>query len=513
VVTATGPRIVATTMSRLGRSGGSHGRRALAAILGVVIAVVLAACSTSVDVRATGTRPVGPTSTAPGSTAPPSSIARPGTTVPVATTAAGSPAVFSGAEDRQAQPYDEALSAAIVDLQAYWTATFPAVYGSDYTDLQGGIWPVQPGARSVPGCGEPRTRFRDIEGNAFYCPDGDFMAFDDEDLFPGIYERYGSDVLAMIVAHEWGHAIQVRSGMRATTIVLEQQADCFAGAWIGHLAADGGPIAVDDDTLNVAIAGMVSFSDEPGTTAAVEGAHGSGFDRVGAFQDGFAAGAEQCATYDASPPPVIELPFTTNDIGNRGNLEFATIVPLTIDDLDRFWTHVFDARGAAYAKPAGGVQPYPAAGPYPPCAGRPSDPAFYQGRVWYCAEGDFIAYDQDALGGRVYEIGDFAVSVLVGNAWADAMQGRLAVPETGKDRSLDGDCLTGAWTRSTLPKEGDADRKITLSAGDLDEGIIAFLRFGAGEGGDRVDQVGTVFDRVSSFRKGIMNGVEACGIG
>ena len=65
----------------------------------------------------------------------------------------------------------------------------------------------------------------------------------------------------------------------------------------------------------------------------------------------------------------------------------------------------------------------------------------------------------------------------------------------------------------TPPPNGDADRELLLSAGDLDEGVIALLRFGAGEGGDHADQVGTVFDRVSSFRKGIMNGVAACGIG
>jgi hypothetical protein len=94
------------------------------------------------------------------------------------------------------------------------------------------------------------------------------------------------------------------------------------------------------------------------------------------------------------------------------------------------------------------------------------------------------------------------------------MQGRLGVQQTGKQRSLDGDCLTGAWTRSTLPPpDGDSDKVLTLSAGDLDEGVIAFLRFGAGEEGNQTDQVGTVFDRVSSFRKGIMNGVAACGIG
>ena len=106
------------------------------------------------------------------------------------------------------------------------------------------------------------------------------------------------------------------------------------------------------------------------------------------------------------------------------------------------------------------------------------------------------------------------MSLLIGNAWADAAQDRLGVKEPGKQRSLDGDCLTGAWTRSTLPPpQGDEDRELLLSAGDLDEGVIAFLRFGTGEEGDQVNQSGTVFERVSSFRKGVINGVAACGIG
>jgi len=492
-------------------------------------AVVLAACSASIDVRATGPRPglatgstsaatPAPATTTPGSTAPAPASTPPPTPPPPTgppTTPPDPATVFSSSGNRTARPYDDALAAAIVDIQAYWRVTFPAIYGGPYNDLQGGVWPVQPGARGVPGCGEPQTRFRDIEGNAFYCPEGDFMAFDDQTLFPQIYDQYGSsDVLAMIVAHEWGHAIQQRAGIDGTTIVLEQQADCFAGSWMAHLARDGGPIKVDDDVLNLAIAGMVSFSDEVGVTSATEGAHGSGFDRVSAFQDGFANGAGQCKTYATSPPPVIELPLTQGDIATGGNLAFNDIVPLTEADLNRFWGHVFQARGVPYAAPAGGLQPYPADGPYPSCASVPNDPGFYRGRVWYCVDGDFIAYDQDALAGRVYAIGDFAVSLLIGNAWAEAAQDRLGVKETGAQRSLDGDCLTGAWTRSTLPPpQGDQDRQLLLSAGDLDEGVIAFLRFGAGEEGDQAAQAGTAFDRVSSFRKGVINGVAACGIG
>ena len=230
VGTAGAARIVTTTMSVRGGSGGSHGRGAgRAAVAGLMAAILLAACSTSIDVQAAGPRsPVttgavtGPAGTATGTTTAPPATTTPATTPPPTpppstpppptappTTPPDPATVFSSSGPRKPQPYDGPLSAAIVDIQAYWRATFPVIYGAPYSDLQGGVWPVQQGARGVPGCGEPQTRFRDIEGNAFYCPEGDFMAFDDQTLFPSIYDQYGSsDVLAMIVAHEWGHAIQ-----------------------------------------------------------------------------------------------------------------------------------------------------------------------------------------------------------------------------------------------------------------------------------------------------------------
>ena len=38
------------------------------------------------------------------------------------------------------------------------------------------------------------------------------------------------------MAHEYGHAIQARLGLDdQPTVVLEQQADCFAGSWIADI--------------------------------------------------------------------------------------------------------------------------------------------------------------------------------------------------------------------------------------------------------------------------------------
>jgi predicted metalloprotease len=467
---------------------------------------LLTACA---GLRSVETRPV------PSPTGPPTASTPDGTSVdataPV-TTAPGSPEVFEPDPRRPPQPYDEALSAAILDIEAFWRTTFPKVYGADFPDVQGGIWPVFRGRRGVPGCGAAQTRYADIEGNAFYCPDGDFLAFDDTDLFPTIYARYGAVVLGMIVAHEWGHAVQARAGITdRPTIVLEQQADCFAGAWMAHMAVAGGPFTVNDDTLNVAFAGMLTFRDTPGVTSQTEGAHGSGFDRVGAFQDGFTNSASECATYADNPPPVIEFGFSSQqELDTGGNLSLQDIVPATVDDLDAFWKGTFSTLRKSYRSVTGGLQPYPSAGPYPSCASLHPDAAFYEGRVWYCPDGDFIGYDEDAVAGPIYDVGDFAVSVLLANAWSDAMLTRLGSNLTGKDRSLDGDCLTGLWTRSALPSQRPPSDRLKLSPGDLDEAVIAFLRYGGANG--QTDQVGTVFERVGAFRRGILQGGNGCGL-
>jgi predicted metalloprotease len=481
-------------MATRGRSGGRLGGVASVVTVTTALTLVLVACSTDAEVTA---------------------VPRPATTtVSPATTAPGGSPSFLGGPNRPPQSYDASLSLAVDDIRAFWTMTFPVLYRHPYSDLGGGVWAVYRGEQNVPGCGSSRTSFGDIAGNAFYCPEADFLAFDDSELFPQIAEQYGSEVLDLILAHEWAHAIQARAGLdQLPTIQLEQQADCFAGAWMAHVAGESsGPFPVSEQTLDDAIAGMVSFSDAPGTAATANGAHGSGFDRVSAFQDGFSAGARQCATYADHPPQVIELPLTAGDQLNGGNLPFADIVPTTVADLNRFWTKVFVARHLSYTEPAGGLQPYPTGGPYPACPGRPSDPSSLVGRVWYCASKDFIAYDADALENRVYAIGDFAVSVLLADAWSDAVQQRLGTATTGAGRSLASDCLAGAWTHSTLPDPvGDADRQLTLSAGDLDESVIAFLRFGRGE--DETADVGSVFERVASFRKGFLEGTTACGIG
>jgi predicted metalloprotease len=247
---------------------------------------------------------------------------------------------------------------------------------------------------------------------------------------------------------------------------------------------------------------MLTFSDQPGTTADQEQAHGSGFDRVGAFQDGYTNGPAKCATYPQHPPTVIELPFSQGDLGTGGNEPYSQIVQDVPKDLDRYWGKVFAARGKTFTPLAADLKGFPSRGPFPVCGGK----AVPAQTVFYCEPDGMIYYDTDFLAGQVYDIGDFAVGLLLGNAWSDAAQVRLADTLGGKNRSLQGDCMTGSWTGDIVPKPS-SQQQFVLSAGDLDEGLSAFLRYGVGDPA----RIGTVFERIASFRRGLLRGVGACG--
>lgn len=410
--------------------------------------------------------------------------------------------------------YEDSISYSLDDIQAYWRETFPTVYGSRYEELTGGIYPVRPGTQGVPGCGADRTVYSDVEGNAFYCPQGDFIAYDDADLLPGLYKDFDQNgfVIAVVFAHEFGHAIQVRAGVddNLPTVVLEQQADCFAGAWVRHVA-DGKSqtLELGKGDIDLALAGLLRFEDPPGSDIRAEGAHGSGFDRVRAFQEGYDEGPTRCAGYPDANLPLLDLQFTEADVDTGGNLPTAQIVDAATKDLDRFWRELLAQANTTYEPLSGGLLAYDATKDVT-CGDETLDRDFVTNNVFYCPAEDAIFLDGAFVDDVGAQIGDFAVATLIGNAWADAMLVRLQSDLTGKARSLQGDCLTGVWTADVyLGRSPD----LSLSPGDLDEAVTAFLAFGdSPDVSDQGGAVGSAFERTASFRKGFVDGVKACSV-
>ena len=386
--------------------------------------------------------------------------------------------------------HHEVVPKAIEDLNAWWAKVFPQLYKAPYEPVKKAVAGVP--AATIPRCFRQGTgRYRDVAGNAFYCPDGqDFIVYDDASLFPDLTQEYGSAAPAVVIAHEWGHAIQWRAKVDEASVIMEQQADCFAGAWTAHAMNDSDALVrIPASDLRKVLGAMISVADTKGVSANAAGAHGSGFDRASAFQDGFTHTASSCVKYPTDPPQILQFPFTdTTDQLNGGNLPLDVTLTDMVTDLDLYWQAEV---GAAFT-------------PLGPAAASGDARACTTAAITYCADKKSVAYDA-AFVKKTYKVGDFAVGVQFGLVWADvALQTEKSALQ-GKARRIRTDCYVGAWANEQIPGKHpeNGPRKLTLSPGDLDEAVISFVSQ-SNDGGD------PVFDRLSAFRTGLLGGRTAC---
>jgi predicted metalloprotease len=445
----------------------------------------------------------------------------------VATTSIGAGAagasVAPKASRPAAAPYDRILKTSIQDIQDFWSEQMPAVYGIAYEELPSShihAYTSKTDMSSITACARGGATYKDFKHNAFHCPLDMTINYDNQDLFPGLYKKFGAFTLAQVLSHEWGHVIQTETGTEfPATILAEQQADCFAGAWVAHVDnGDSRLLKLDPGDLDKGLAGMLEFRDAVGGDPTNEGSHGSGFDRVSAFQQGYESGVPRCAQYTTSPPFIQEIPFTNaRDVVQGGNLPFKDVLPTTKQDLDLYWGQ-FTFGGQPYKAPSDVVSYNPRdKGSLPKCAGfKTSD---YKDTIFYCQGEDFVGYDRNLIRDVYGEFGDFAVAVLVGNAWASAMQSRLDITGDNKTIGLQADCLTGAWVGSVpVDQEGtesarggpeDRQAAFSLSPGDLDEVVQSFLVFGDPAKAKEAVR-GTAFERMEAFRLGFLQDEQAC---
>jgi predicted metalloprotease len=418
----------------------------------------------------------------------------------VVATVAGCVQISVPAERAQLPSADDLVNQSLKDVERFWTATYPGLAdGRKFQPISGGYHPY---TRSTPppACGDQPGQY---QPNAFYCPDGDFIAYDAEVLIPQLRENFGPLLVGVVLAHEYGHAIQTRLGLGdQPTVVLEQQADCFAGAWTADVLA-GRSTAFKDvkpAQLDNTLAGLLQLRDQPGTPAQAAQAHGNAFDRVRALQDGVEKDAKTCAAYRADNLPVTEVPFSTQEeAASGGDLPYPRAVSDLSADADQYWSRTYpQLTGQPW--PSLRVQPYE--GSPPACAQQDVSAG---GAAFYCQDGDFVAFDNEQLGPRLYQqLGDNAVGMLIGDLFARAVQDRRGASTTDRAGQLAVDCLAGSWTNSLLVRQ--PGQGITLSPGDLDEAVAALLAFGRAG-----DASGTsAFNRIASYRNGVLEGLKAC---
>jgi predicted metalloprotease len=406
----------------------------------------------------------------------------------------------AGASAGSTASSNEVVTRSVKDVERFWAAQYPQLSrGAAFKPIQGGLHPYTE-TKLPPACGdEPNT----YQPNAFYCPAGDFIAWDAQTLIPQLQRQFGPLLVGVVLAHEYGHAVQARLGLTdQPTVVVEQQADCFAGAWTADVLAGRSQAfsSVTAGQLDNTVAGLLLLRDQPGTPAQDPGAHGNAFDRIRALQDGVQKGAATCAAYRADNLPVTEVPFSSRqDAASGGDLPYADAVTSLTEDAQAYWARAYPELAG---KPWPNLPVQPFTGSPPACAA--PDPAA-GGSAFYCTEGDFVTFDNGGLGPQLYRsIGDNAVGMLLGDLFARAAQDRRGRSTSDRAGQLAVDCLAGSWTNDQLKRR--PDQGLTLSPGDLDEAVAALLAFGrAGE------ESGTsAFDRIAAYREGVLQGLSAC---
>jgi hypothetical protein len=433
-------------------------------------------------------------------------------------------------------PFDITAKNAISDVTAFWKTQFPKVSGGkSLPPLKGGLWSVDglkvaqshdAGPAAAEGCIKRDPNF--IVDNGAFCTADDSIVWDraPTHLFVKLADKYGPLMLALIFAHEFGHAIQYRLGLfdkNLPTIDTESQADCAAGAWAAYALKGRAPHFRDTtpQKLDAALEGFLDGRDStPGTPQDVS--HGNGFDRLSALADGIDKGVTYCYSdgYFASRT-FTERPFTDPaDYARGGNTPLADVLAPNkrnyfVKDLNRFWGNAAKTINRTW-RPVGIAE-----AEHPPCL-----PAAQFG---YCADSNTVYYTTSFAHEAYYSLpgvggdpstgnvtlasnqpADFALGVLFAIGWGMAVRSQLFSRSTDDhDALVAAICYTGAYAKDINVVAGTTGKDITLSPADLDEATSSML-----------DQVGkqqafgargtTGLDRIQAFVKGYRGGLSVC---
>ena len=172
-------------------------------------------------------------------------------------------------------------------LDGYWSAALPAEFGVAWQPLAA-MRPYDPNLpETVPTCGGEPLEAQ----NAFYCSEDDALSYD-HDFLEDFYEEVGDAAPALIVAHEYGHAVGARLGTDGeNSWVVEELADCRAGAFMGEMARQDALETGDAEEIEYV---LVELGDDSPDRHEADGGHGSADERVAAYQIGFDGGPGAC---------------------------------------------------------------------------------------------------------------------------------------------------------------------------------------------------------------------------
>ncbi|RVW03795.1 neutral zinc metallopeptidase [Rhodococcus xishaensis] len=405
--------------------------------------------------------------------------------------------------------YIDVLAAnAITDIETYWAREYSAVFGGSFRPVAALVsWDPDDDGRLF--CG------METDVNAAYCTAEDRIGWDRTYLLPSLVEAFGPMAVVMVLSHEYGHAIGQKAGLVGKDdprIVFEQQADCFAGAFLRHVAEnDAAHFTLNtSDGLNSVLAATVSVRDTDPSDP--RSSHGSAFERVTAVQIGFTDGPAACARIDDDEIQSrrADLPQRFHAPGDDGEL------PVTAESVRT----IFESFEAVFA--LGDPPGLDLSGVDAGCPdAEPTDP------VSFCPATNTIGVDLRALAergqtntgddqGKIFSAdvtGDYSAYVLLASRYTLAVQRASGMSLSGPKAGLRAACLSGAVTAALSPENPQANDfagPVWLSPGDLDEAISGLLSDGLAASDVDGNTVPSGFSRVDAFRTGVLGGQQAC---
>ncbi|RBY77560.1 hypothetical protein DQ239_10990 [Blastococcus sp. TF02-09] len=399
---------------------------------------------------------------------------------------------------------------ALADLETFWAEEFPEVFGTQFEPLQGGYFSVDPGNADPAvypngiGCGAAAS---DVESNAFYCvapdaPNSDSISYD-RTFLAELGAEFGRFIPALVMAHEFGHAVQARVGSPSASIAVETQADCLAGTWTRWVAEGEAEHSVlRTPELDELLRGYLQLRDPVGTSPGQEQAHGSYFDRVSAFQEGFDTGTEACRDNFGPGRAFTQTgfdPSNPTDAARGGNAPPDELLDIIDTSLPGAWEPAFDqVFGEPFDPPS--IEPFD--GDAPGCA--PDGDL----DLVYCSDENVVGFDTSDLASPAYELGDFAVATAVALPYGLAVRDQLGLSTDDEDAARSAVCLSGWYAARVFENEAGGP---VVSPGDIDESVQFLLTFGNEPSVVPAADL-TGFQLVDLFRAGFVEGLEACGL-
>jgi predicted metalloprotease len=204
-------------------------------------------------------------------------------------TAASGPALAGvspvGARQVATAAFDRDTAAAVTTVQDYWRSYFAS------QDVP--FRPVRRVFGYTTGSRYSCAHHPLAANNAEYCPSSDFIAYH-RPFAVRMYNRIGNAFVFLLIGHEYGHAIQWRlHQVPALSIQRELQADCLAGAYIGD-SVRSGVLVLEKGDVKALRTGLTVLGDSPGTPWFSPVAHGTGAQRVSAFNAGYVHSLDAC---------------------------------------------------------------------------------------------------------------------------------------------------------------------------------------------------------------------------